>query len=203
MMMGHPITMTEHLITMMVTLSMMTKEKNAIRFRHEWKHMINRMDDQVVSSRLRKLFPHDAHADSHGIYRVSSLYFDTPYDKALRQKMDGVNQREKFRIRYYNSDLSFIRLEKKMKVNGLCAKRSARLTKTQVEQILRGDLNFLLKSDEPLLVELYSKMQGQQLRPTTIVCYDREAFLYEPGNVRITMDRNLRTGLKSTDFLNT
>ena len=135
---------------MMVTLSMMTKEKNAIRFRHEWKHMINRMDDQVVSSRLRKLFPHDAHADSHGIYRVSSLYFDTPYDKALRQKMDGVNQREKFRIRYYNSDLSFIRLEKKMKVNGLCAKRSARLTKTQVEQILRGDLNFLLKSDEPL-----------------------------------------------------
>lgn len=172
-----------------------------MKLRHELKHSINRGEDMILTSRLRKLFPHDTNADSHGSYRVSSLYFDTPYDKALRQKIDGVNCREKFRLRHYNADLSFIRLEKKYKINGLCGKRSAKVSAHQVEKLLSGDIDFLLTSDDPLLMELYSKMRGQQLAPKTIVTYDREAFLFAPGNVRITIDRNLRTGLDSTDFL--
>ena len=103
-------------------------EKKAVQLRHELKHTINRQDDLELTGRLRKLFRHDRHADSHGIYRVSSLYFDTPWDKALREKIDGVNRREKFRLRYYNEDLSFIRLEKKFKINGMCGKYTARLT---------------------------------------------------------------------------
>ncbi len=171
--------------------------------RHEMKYSINQMDDLEVSHRLRKLLKHDENAGSHGSYRVSSLYFDTPYDKALRQKIDGVNCREKFRIRYYNEDTSFIRLEKKIKINGLCAKHSAKISVQQVESILRGEIEFLLMSGDPLLMELYSKMKGQLLRPKTIVCYDREAFLYASGNVRITIDRNLRTGMNCVEFLNT
>ena len=92
---------------------MTIKEKPLMNLRHEVKHGINPLDDQEVSQRLRKLFRHDENAGSHGIYRVSSLYFDTPYDKALRQKIDGVNCREKFRLRYYNDNTTFIRLEKK------------------------------------------------------------------------------------------
>ena len=181
---------------------MTIKEKQSLKLRHELKHSINAQDDLILASRLRKLFKYDTNADSHGSYRVSSLYFETPYDKALRQKIDGVNQREKFRIRYYGSDTSFIRLEKKFKINGLCGKHSAKLTAEQVRQILSGDIGFLLDSGHPLLLELYSKMRGQLLTPKTIVTYDREAFLYEPGNVRITLDRNLRSGLASVDFLN-
>lgn len=192
---------TPTMVTMGI-LDMMTKAKSPLHLRHELKHSINQADDLILSSRLRKLFPHDAYADSRGIYRVSSLYFDTPQDKALRQKIDGVNCREKFRLRYYNDNISFIRLEKKMKINGLCAKHNAKLSSEQVEKILLGDISFLLESGHPLLIELYSKMKGQLLRPQTIVTYDREAFLYEPGNVRITFDRNLRTGLRSLDFLN-
>ena len=181
---------------------MTIKEKQSLKLRHELKHSINAQDDLILASKLRKLFKHDTNANSHGSYRVSSLYFDTPYDKALRQKIDGVNQREKFRIRYYGSDTSFIRLEKKFKINGLCGKHSTKLTAEQVRQILSGDIGFLLDSGHPLLLELYSKMRGQLLAPKTIVTYDREAFLYEPGNVRITLDRNLRSGLASVDFLN-
>lgn len=180
----------------------MIKEKPAVKLRHELKHIINLRDDMILSARLRKLFPHDKNADSHGIYRVSSLYFDTPYDKALRQKIDGVNSREKFRIRCYNGSPSFIRLEKKIKINGLCGKYSARLSEKQVRKLLCGDIGFLAGSEDALLIEFYSKLRGQLLTPKTIVTYDREAFLYEPGNVRITVDRNLRTGLGSVDFLN-
>ena len=172
-----------------------------VKLRHEWKHRINAQDDLVLAARLRNLFPHDKHADSHGSYRVSSLYFDTPYDKALRQKLDGVNEREKFRLRYYGTDTSFIRLEKKFKRNGLCGKRSVRVTEEAVRKILAGEIGFLLDSGHPLLVEFYSKLRGQLLAPRTIVTYDREAFLYGPGNVRITLDRNLRSGLGRTDFL--
>ena len=179
---------------------MTIKPENELPLRHELKHRINLREDLVLSQRLKKLFPHDKNAGPGGTYRVTSLYFDTPYDSALREKIDGVNRREKFRLRYYGEDTGFLRLEKKIKVNGLCGKQSARLTREEGELLLKGDFQFLLQKDSPLLLELYSKMQGRLLRPKTIVCYDREAFLYEPGNVRVTIDRNLRSGLSSTDF---
>ena len=181
---------------------MTTEPLKAIPYRHELKHQINPQEDLVLSQRLRKLFTHDKHVEQDGFYRVTSLYFDTPYDSALREKIDGVNRREKFRLRYYGTDTSFIRLEKKYKVNGLCGKRSARMMPEQVEKLLSGSYGFLLDSGEPLFIEFYSKLKGKGLRPKAIVRYDREAFLYAPGNVRITLDRDIRTGLGRVDFLN-
>ena len=115
---------------------MTIKPGTELPLRHELKHRINLREDLVLSQRLRKLFPHDKNAGPGGTYRVTSLYFDTPYDSALREKIDGVNRREKFRLRYYGMDTSFIRLEKKYKINGLCGKRSARMTQEQADQIL-------------------------------------------------------------------
>ena len=174
----------------------------AVSLRHELKHQINLREDLVLSQRLRKLFVHDKNAGSDGTYRVTSLYFDTPYDSALREKIDGVNRREKFRLRYYGEDTSFIRLEKKYKINGLCGKRSARISREQAEKLLAGSYEFLLDAGDPLFIELYSKIKGKGLWPKAIVRYDREAFSYLPGNVRITLDREIRTGLGSVDFLN-
>ena len=66
---------------------------------------------------------------------------------------------------------------------------------------MQGKITFLLQSEDPLLQELYSKIKGQCLSPKTIVTYDREAFLYSSGNVRLTLGRNLHSGLRSLDFL--
>ena len=181
---------------------MTIKPETEIPLRHELKHWINLREDLVLSQSLRKLFPHDKNAGPGGTYRVTSLYFDTPYDSALREKIDGVNRREKFRLRYYGTDTSFIRLEKKYKISGLCGKRSAQMTQEQVKELLSGSSEFLLDSDEPLFIELYSKIKGKGLWPKAIVRYDREALLYAPGNVRITLDRDIRTGLGNVDFLN-
>ena len=117
---------------------MTIKRENELPLRHELKHRINLREDLVLSQRLRKLFPHDKNAGPGGTYQVTSLYFDTPYDSALREKIDGVNRREKFRLRYYGADTSFLRLEKKYKANGLCGKRSARMTQEQVKELLSG-----------------------------------------------------------------
>ena len=178
-----------------------TTERRPMGMRHERKHQLSPQEDLVLSSRLRKLFPHDSHAGADGAYRVTSLYFDTPYDAALREKLDGVDRREKFRLRYYGDSPAFFKLEKKCKVNGLCGKRSAPLAREEAEQLLAGEYGFLLKRGDPLLAEFYSKLQGALLRPRAVVCYDREAFLYAPGNVRVTLDRNIRTGLGPEGFL--
>lgn len=189
---------------MMATAVTMTEGRpEGLPLRHERKYRISRQDDRILSERLGKLFPRDSYAGPDGTYRITSLYFDTPYDRAYRQKVNGVSCREKFRLRYYGKDTGFIRLEKKYKINGLCGKRSARLSTEQTERILGGDISFLLESGDPLLTEFYSKIMGQGLRARTVVCYEREAFCYAPGNVRVTLDRKVRTGLGNTDFLNT
>ncbi|MBQ6267532.1 MAG: polyphosphate polymerase domain-containing protein [Clostridia bacterium] len=172
-----------------------------MKYRHEWKHEINRADRLVLLSRLSAVMQRDAHTID-GAYQIRSLYFDTPGDKALREKIDGVNIREKFRIRFYNGDLSYIVLEKKSKVNGLCAKESCRLTAREAQKIADGDIGWMGADERPLCVELYSKMHTQGLRPKTIVDYTRDPFVFAPGNVRVTMDYDIRTGMFRTDFLN-
>ena len=170
-------------------------------FRHEWKHELNRSDMLAIRQRLRAVAKPDPHAED-GKYFIRSLYFDDPTDKALREKIDGVNCREKFRIRYYNGDTSFINLEKKSKRNGLGAKDIAPLSAAEAQAIVDGDLDWMLTADRPLVRELYSKMRAGTLRPKTIVDYTREPFVYAPGNVRVTLDYDIRTGLGCTDFLN-
>lgn len=170
--------------------------------RHEFKHSLNYVDYLALRSRLRAVLPHDANTDENGEYRVRSLYFDTPGDRALREKIDGVNRREKFRIRRYGSGSNFIRLEKKSKANSLCYKQSEIITASELQSLLSGDLTWMPSDSRPLVTELYSKMSGNLLRPKVIVDYIREPFVCRAGNVRITFDRDIRTSLRSTDFLN-
>lgn len=171
-------------------------------YRNEWKHVISRSDMITIRQRMRAVAKPDEHAMEDGSYQIRSLYFDTPTDRALRDKIDGVNVREKFRIRYYNCDSSLINLEKKSKLNGLGNKKYASLTAKEAQAIVDGDYDWMPKSGRPLIIELYSKMKSKGLRPKTIVEYTREPFIFAPGNVRVTLDYNIRTGLGRTDFLN-
>lgn len=169
--------------------------------RHEWKHEITAADRLVLASRLSAIARRDVHGQN-GRYEIRSLYFDDPQDTALREKIDGVAKREKFRIRCYGGDASYICLEKKSKWDGLCGKRSVLLSAQEVQSLLDGELDWMPDSGRPLVQELYWKMKSNVLRPRTIVDYTRDAFVFSAGNVRVTLDYNIRTGLGSTDFLN-
>ena len=93
-----------------------------VAYRHELKYSIPYADYVAMRGRLQKVMRTDPHAMADGRYLSRSIYFDNSEDKALREKIDGIGKREKFRIRYYNDDFSFIALEKKMKINDLCLK---------------------------------------------------------------------------------
>ena len=164
-----------------------------MEFRHEYKFQISPLDRQLLLSRLRPLGLEDPHARD-GEYQVYSLYFDDLQDTALRQKLDGVENRDKFRLRYYNGDLSFLRLEKKSKRGNLCQKRSASLPLDQAKAVLAGRPQVLKQCEDPLLMEFYARL-CRGLRPAALTAYRREPFVYAPGNVRITIDRDIRTGI--------
>ncbi len=168
--------------------------------RHEKKHRINYADYLQLRARLQQVAKPDENAVSGAGYRIMSLYFDNYGDKALREKLDGVNEREKFRLRYYNGDTSFIRLEKKSKRAGLCYKQSTEITAAQCAALLRGDLGALKQNGDPLCMELYAKMRYELLRPKNLVDYKREAYVYEAGNVRVTIDSDIRRGTDLSQF---
>ncbi len=170
-----------------------------MEFRHEYKLAINEADRFSLRQGLRAVAQRDTHAGEGGRYKIRSLYFDDFNDKALREKIDGVDDREKFRLRCYNGDPSFLLLEKKSKLHGLCQKRQSRLSLEETERLLSGDHAFLLAGDA-LQKEFYIKLAHAQLRPRVIVDYWREPFIYAPGNVRVTIDSEIRTGLYSRSF---
>ena len=169
--------------------------------RHEYKINISYSDYLILRTRLAAVLERDANADANGEYRIRSLYFDTPADRALREKIDGLEHREKYRIRMYGEDTSSLKLEKKSKHHGLCYKQSVPITARETELIIEGDIGWMPRDTRPLIVELYSKMSGQLLRPKCIVDYIREPFVCSAGNVRVTLDRGIRTALQSTDIL--
>lgn len=155
----------------------------------------------ILRQRLSAVMQRDENAKD-GKYFIRSLYFDNLEDKALLEKLNGVSRREKFRIRIYNHDKSLIKLEKKSKINGLCLKEIEWLSEDETEKIIAGERDFIASSEKPLLRELGYKMKSEGLLPKTVVDYTREAFIFPAGNVRVTLDYDIRTGINQTDILN-
>ena len=153
-------------------------------YRHELKYQISPADHHALRQRLRAVMKRDPHTRADGLYTIRSVYFDNYGDKALREKVYGVQKREKFRIRYYNDDLSFITLEKKIKHNDLCMKIDAPLTVEEYRRILQEPGTWMLEHPQPLVRELCCKMKTQQLRPRVLVSYVREPYVYAAGSVK-------------------
>jgi hypothetical protein len=157
-------------------------------------------DALVIKSRLSWLLSPDQSAGPNGSYHIRSLYFDTPEDKALFDKINGAAIKEKFRIRFYNHDHGFIMLEKKIKHYNKTAKLRQRLTKEEVQKLLSGNFDFLKDAEQALLREFYLKIKTERLVPKTVVDYLREAYFYPAGNVRVTIDSDIKASINSTDL---
>lgn len=161
-------------------------------YRHEYKFQLSAGDYLCVRSRLRAALRHDPHAGPAGEYEIHSIYFDNEEQKALREKLNGVRRREKFRLRWYGGDLGLIRLEKKVKEGGLGYKLACPISLEEARRLLAGDQAWMPAGGRPLLAELAAKMTCEGLRPRVLVEYVREPFVFPAGNVRVALDRALR-----------
>ena len=120
----------------------------------------------------------------------------------MLDKIDGVKSRDKFRIRIYNFSDKLIRMECKTKVGQLISKRSIAIPKLLAEQHMAGDPTGLERTRSGLLRDVYREMALNGLHPVVLVDYVREAYIHPAEEVRITFDKQLRTGLRSTDLFN-
>ena len=171
-----------------------------MQLRHEVKHEINLMDILVLRQRLSAVLQRDPHA-VNGKYDIRSLYFDNADDKALKEKINGAPVREKYRIRVYNRQYSVIHLERKFKTGNLGCKDSANLSVDETRAILQGDTDWMGKSANEVILGFYTRIRNQGLRPKVLVDYTREPFIFSAGNVRVTLDYDIRTALSCTDLL--
>lgn len=169
--------------------------------RHEEKYYISTAGYRQLKARLDAGLNKDSHIlHSDGHYFIRSLYFDDYKQSGLLDKVDGVETREKFRIRFYDLQDSFIRLESKQKFNQMTRKLSAVVTRQQVDNLLSGDLWWMYNEEQPLLRRFYLKARTQLLKPAVIVDYYREAYVFE--DVRITFDSNIQSGRFGFDMFN-
>lgn len=163
-------------------------------YRHELKYLISEPEWALLRQRLLPLIPRDPHAGRTGEYHIRSLYFDDYWNSAYEEKELGALTRRKYRIRVYNCSDRVIRLERKSKYGQYILKESAPLTREETEAILDGEYAFLQKSGHNLLREFYVECTSRILRPRVIVDYDREPFVMEAGEVRLTFDKHVRAG---------
>jgi len=180
-----------------------TASGNTRPYRHELKYVISAGEHAILSHRLRMTMAQDAHAAQNGgEYHIRSLYFDDPFDSAVQEKVDGIEVRDKFRIRIYNHSDKTIKLERKHKNGPYIQKSSLSLSRQECDALTAGDYGFLLKRPEPFAGQMYGIMKLKQLKPKVLVDYDREPYVFPVEDVRITFDKDIRTGLRSTDLFN-
>ncbi len=174
----------------------------AVPLRHELKFFISPLEYEVLSRVLDHTLDRDPNGDENNEYHIRSLYFDTLFNNAVVDKVDGVKNRDKYRLRIYDFSDTFIRMECKTKVGALISKRSMAIPKLLAEQLIAGDPTGLERTGSGLLRDVYREMKLNFLRPVVLVDYVREAYLHPAEEVRITFDKQLRTGLLSTDLFN-
>lgn len=166
-------------------------EKYEGKYRHELKYMMDERDVALTVSRIRQFMQPDAHYPE-GKYRIRSVYFDDIWDTAYMQNLNGVSPRSKYRIRIYNEKKDMIHLEQKIKNHDMTGKKSCLLSVEECDGFLRGRTGRFLQEDtDGLLVDFKRKILWDYLRPKVIVEYERTAFTYKEGNVRVTFDGNL------------
>lgn len=170
--------------------------------RHELKYFIAPAELADLRTRLRPSLRLDSHCVGGRPYAIRSLYFDDVDNSAFFDKLDGVQNRDKYRIRIYNRSDAVIFLERKRKLGDLIQKSSVPITRRLCEQIISGDPRGLYRADNPLLKDLFVQMRTRLLRPVVIVDYEREAYVSPVEDVRVTFDTKLRTGLSSLDLFN-
>jgi hypothetical protein len=191
-----------------------------MNWRHELKFAIDEATFHHLYFSLRPVMHGDRHAngdDPSGFrgYQIRSLYFDDIERSGIFEKLAGVNPRHKYRIRIYNDNDQVIHLEKKIKNGELTQKRTCRLSREQVDGLLNGQPEAILEEslmiartaqsksrrrEGQLLLQFYTEIRNRLLAPMLLVDYDRIPLVWPDGNVRITFDRHLSTGIYRQDL---
>ena len=170
------------------------------QYRDENKYILNKVSLEDLRLKISSVCERDEHVDENGLYRIRSLYFDDYYNTAYKANEVGVEPRYKWRIRMYNGDEHFLRLERKSKLAGRIHKDSTPISKELFLQILNDYTEIEYPTQDALLNLFLSEMYTKLLKPNIIIQYDREPYVEHAGDVRITFDMNMCYSYEFSEF---
>lgn len=170
------------------------------KYRHEYKYLCSRQQLELVKNRIEPLMENDVYATEQG-YTVRSLYLDDYYNQYYKDNLEGVDPREKIRIRIYNGNTDIIRLEIKKKERTKTHKISCPISKEMCMDIIEGRRIDIQNVDSEVFRKFYLLSETRLLKPAVIVEYDRIPYVCRDGNVRVTLDMNIRSSNEYMDFL--
>ena len=143
----------------------------------------------------RHYFSNVLHTDEHNGdrgYVLRSLYFDTLKDDDFYDKIDGLEVRKKIRIRVYNPNDNFGYLEVKAKQGDFQKKKSLKMSKEDILELINLNYSVLLKYEEDYAKEIYGIMATKHYVPKTINQYRRYAFIAKENSIRLTFDSEIK-----------
>lgn len=171
------------------------------KYRHELKFILSESQAEILKYRLSMIMDVDTNSvNEDNTYFIRSLYFDDVYNTAYYEKVDGLEKRAKYRIRIYNLDDSFIRLERKEKDRDLTHKEQVKLTKEECIDIINGNYDNFDLSKDGLIKDFIMKYKLNQIKPDVIVDYKRLAYTYPVEDTRVTFDEDIRSGRFNCDL---
>lgn len=166
--------------------------------RFELKYLVSLEQAEIFKKALRNYLFSDEHGN--GSYKLSSLYFDSPDFRCYWEKIDGIRFRRKLRIRHYeNGNLLTLNtpvfVEIKQRIDRVTQKRRVLMPYSDALALCnRRELPMkVLAEDQAVVSEVYSYLWEYNLRPVSIVRYQRQAFIgaeYDLG-LRVTFDTQL------------
>ena len=162
-----------------------------MRYRNEIKYIITKNQAKILMQRLKLVMELDSNTIDDS-YLIRSLYFDDINSTSYYEKLDGVLFRKKYRIRLYNGDDKFIRLECKHKHNNMTAKEQALINRDICDKIINGSYD--IETEDEVLKKFLIDIKTKHLIPSVIVDYRRVAYTYPISTVRVTFDFNIRSG---------
>lgn len=167
-------------------------------YRKELKYIVGDATLLDVRNRIAGIMRKDPH-QSGDFYRIRSVYFDSPTYTCYRENQAGVSTREKYRIRIYDCKSDVISAEIKIRHRDTISKMSSRIDNGMFDALISGNWQqasgvlseALAERDDRVLEKYLAKFATENYSPACIVDYERSAYVYDTGNVRITIDRNV------------
>jgi hypothetical protein len=182
---------------------MLSNKPTALKVqRHEVKYYISYADYEYARHLLNTLMIRDPHQTHERGYFIRSLYFDDAYDTSVEEKLDGIEHRDKYRLRIYDPHQDWVKLERKRKNNQFVNKSSVTLSKAEALRMIDGDVDFLLEKESQSARSIFFDLKRKYMRPTVIVDYDREVYMLEYNEIRVTFDKNIRVNTSHLDLFN-
>lgn len=174
----------------------MQQETTLMVWRHELKFFLSRADYEYARNILRELMCRDGYA-SEGEYPLRNLYFDTIADESVIEKLDGIESRDKYRLRSYGSQYPWVKLERKRKRNDYVNKTSVVLSDDDARALVGGDYHMLLECSTAGARSLYFDFARQYLHPVVLIDYTREPYTLPYNEIRVTFDKDISISVGS------